>query len=334
MKLYKYRDNIERDCETLKNNKLFAPDKQRLNDPAEMCFDDSEFLRFLRKHKKYSATVQDAFDGLKDFVKTKSGIFSLSKDVDNELLWAYYANGHKGFCIEYDLDVILESYNYGLEIKDNQVNSFPLVHCIDVDYQSDYPAFNLDYLKMKDRTNALRCIAGTKSKRWETENEVRLIFNKHGFTEIDYRAVTGIYFGVRFSDSSAISDIMNKFKGRGIKYYQMKFVEKSYNLRSSEIKDEFASTPKYIANRLSYDDIPMTGVTADNNKFKKLAIKALEYVSQEPCIYEIVSCYITSDPKPLISIQAYVNEDFKIFPIKYYRFDIVDNQIKLRRFQI
>jgi len=40
----------------------------------------------------------------------KIGIFSLSKKYDDELLWAHYANSHKGFCIEYDLEILLKLF--------------------------------------------------------------------------------------------------------------------------------------------------------------------------------------------------------------------------------
>ena len=97
MKLYKYRCDIKRDIKMLVDNKLFAPNKKKLNDPTEMSFNDSEFLDFLDKHKAHSSPVKKQFDGIKDFTKKECGIFSLSKCVRNELLWAYYANGHKGF---------------------------------------------------------------------------------------------------------------------------------------------------------------------------------------------------------------------------------------------
>ncbi len=60
----------------------------------------------------------------------KSGVYSLSKDYKNELLWAYYADSHKGFCIEYDYD-ILKQYPC------NEDNFF------DVKYSKNVPIINL-----------------------------------------------------------------------------------------------------------------------------------------------------------------------------------------------
>jgi len=178
MKLYKYRSNIPRDIRTLVNNKLFAPNKKQLNDPTEMSFDDSEFLNLLGKNSTFSTPVKKGFDDIKHFTQEKNGIFSLSKDVKNELLWAYYANGHKGFCIEYNANIIMESYNYDVIIKDGKLEPNPLIHLVDVDYQDKYPVFSGDLLNKTDQAAALKCLVGTKSKQWKHEKEVRLIFKK------------------------------------------------------------------------------------------------------------------------------------------------------------
>lgn len=55
------------------------------------------------------------------------GIYSLSKPKENEtfpcneLLWAHYANSHKGFCIEYDLDILLKNHSSQFDIR-NQIH--------------------------------------------------------------------------------------------------------------------------------------------------------------------------------------------------------------------
>ncbi|MDP4271474.1 MAG: DUF2971 domain-containing protein [Bacteroidota bacterium] len=336
MKLYKYRCDTSRDIKTLVENRLFVPDKNLLNDPTEMCVDDTELLAFLEKYKNLSLEVKRIYQELKDFTRTKCGIFSLSKDVKNELLWAYYANGHKGLCIEYDSEKIMESYNYGVSFKNKNPESFPLVHRIDVKYSDSYPVLKPEYLNVKDNmVQILKCLVGTKSKRWIQEDEVRLIFNKHGYTELDYRAVTGIYYGVNFNDSDKDA-IMNKLQGRGIKYYQMRFEKNSYQMGFDEIKDNYLSAPKFVANDLSYDNISWLSSPEENAKYLDLVIQALEFVSKEPCINKITSCYVNSTPEPMVAIQTLTNEDFKTFPIKTYRFDIVTktNQIRLRKFQL
>ena len=327
-------DGLHDNVGLVAENKLWVPNKEKLNDPTELRINDLEFITFLKKHKKYSQHVEQLFKDLKHFVETSCGIFSLSKDVKNELLWAHYANGHRGFCIEYDSDIIMESYNSGSLQKDNPQKILPLVQCLKVEYESNLPVFKSNYLDAGQDLLALKCLVATKSINWEYEKEVRLVFDNHGEKEIDYRAVTGIYFGTEFTDKEKRTEVMEKLQGRGIKYYEMKFYDNSYKMYHDEIVDEFAASPKYIANNLPFEDIIYSGMPRENIKYKDLAIRALEYVSKEPCINKIRSCYVSSTP--MIAIETCVNNDFKANQTKIYRFDIDEdmNEIRLRKLQL
>lgn len=85
--------------------------KNGLNDPAEGFFYDDSIYAFLDSHKKHSALVRKCYNDV--IAKIQSmGIYSLSKSVSNELLWAHYASGHTGFAIEYDIDYLKKSLNF------------------------------------------------------------------------------------------------------------------------------------------------------------------------------------------------------------------------------
>lgn len=326
MKGYKYRCNLDRDIDTILQNRLYAPCCEELNDPAEMKFNDSDFLNFLDGfgNNEKVRTVSEAYQYLKDFVKNRCGIFSLCKDFCNELLWAYYANGHKGFCVEYDIDRIKQTYNY---VMDKQQ-----VFCVDVEYKNEYPIFKREYISQIDWTDGLKCILGTKSKSWEREEEVRLVFSKSGFAEIDYRTITGIYFGVRMPEKDKLN-IMEQLKGRGIKYYQMKFKNDTYLMDYTIIEDKYNGVPKYIANNLPYENVASIATKENEEKYRHLINKALEVVSREPCIKEIRSYYAESNPYPIISITTKVNDGFiSDCPRRVFIFDIVDNDIIPRFF--
>lgn len=343
---YKFRNNIKRDIDdTLAINKLYAPIRDILNDPTEMHFNDLSFLDFSAKNALYAKHVKECYESLLDFTRKKCGIFALSKNIDNELQWAYYADGHRGFCIEYDIDVIMESYNYSVRVKNGRLKSMPLVFKVDIDYQNSFPLFTQEMMERLTETNDYRdcliCTLGTKSQNWQHENEVRLVFSKSGAIELDYRAVKGIYFGCRFDNSSnEIERIMHLLKGRSIRYYQMKFIENSYILDYDEIPDKFSDTPKYIANNLPYASVKCTSIPELYQPNKDLIQKALELVSQEPGINKIKSSYISPPPSQMIAIEAFVNSDF-VNPdiqngnVKYYKFDIdfANRTITLRSFQ-
>ena len=112
MKLYKYRADIYRDLLTLVNNQIYAPTAQNLNDPAETIVNDSKMYEVFNLMEKSGLPINIAKDNYAKIIaqaRTELGIFSLSKTVVNELLWAYYTNGHKGFCIEYNLEELEKS---------------------------------------------------------------------------------------------------------------------------------------------------------------------------------------------------------------------------------
>ena len=160
---YKYRANIivngeKRDTLQLSQGILYAPNIENLNDPFEGSVE-------LPKSYKYEQWVTPLVQRL-----YSSGIYSLSKPQINEtfpcneLLWAHYANSHKGFCIEYDLD----------KLSNNISCDFDITNVINVTYKSNRPkVFNNEDVFLTQQK-----VFGTKSMVWEYENEVRLIFKK------------------------------------------------------------------------------------------------------------------------------------------------------------
>ncbi len=348
MRAFKFRTDIKRDIDDgIAINKLYASDRDNLNDPSEMNFDDSEFIDFLELHNNFSVEVKKEYELLRDFMFKKCGILSLSKNVYNELLWAYYADGHKGFCIEYDTDVIMECYNYGLRKKNGRFVDLngrpqqePMVSELDIVYQKTFPKFDTNVMKRlsdtKDHKEILTCTIGTKSKSWKHEDEVRLIFSKNRLCEFDYRAVKGIYFGCRFDDTNnEINRIMELLKGRNIKYYKMKFNPKSYTLTYDELPDNYISAPEYVANNLPNDNVNIHSTHEHTDPYEDMLHKALEIVSKEPCINSIKYASVCTPENPMISVVTSVNDDFKIFPEKIFRFDmdIKKRDVRLRRFQ-
>ena len=103
----------------------------------------------------------------------------------NELLWAHYANSHKGFCIEYDLDILLKNHSSQFDIK-NQIH---------VVYKNERPEVS----ESDSLFDVQSKVFGTKSLAWEYENEVRLVFLTEGEKPIPPEAITAIYFGLNMS---------------------------------------------------------------------------------------------------------------------------------------
>lgn len=327
-KAYKYRGGIgvfdqggqsifERDVNTLINNQIYLPTFDLLNDPTEGFYNDFDITSLFDVLKDYSQNVKKQYAEFLDKL-TQKGVYSLSNNINNELLWAYYGSGHTGFAIEYDIDVLKKSLNH------NQY--FQFIYDFDVDYKKSIPNADISILsgKNKDVTPVLKVFLGTKSLSWKHEEEYRLIVEEKGLFDIDYRAVTGIYFGCRMQDSE-INFIMEKLKGRDLRYYKMRLVEQTYKFQPELIDDRYVDAPKYHANELTYDIdellLPEDILGKEAYAYKDRLIEALETVKHEPQINKIYIANISIESgNPIFIIWAYTST--KAPPTKEFRFGL------------
>lgn len=229
MKLYKYRSDIYRDLLTLIGNQIYAPTAQKLNDPCETLVNDSSIYKafeFLEKFGIPLNEVKDSYTGIMNQARKELGVFSLSRNLNNELLWAYYSNGHLGFCIEYNYNILIESFS------DKILHS-----AFDVDYKNNIPEFSIDNITSltENPIQFIKSMIGTKSEAWKHEEEIRIILFSSGLIDVPPEVVTGIYFGIRMLESDKII-IRKSLQCRDIKYYQMKLKPNSYILEYELIK--------------------------------------------------------------------------------------------------
>ena len=138
---YKYRGGddkvFERDLESLEKNYFWAPRRLELNDPCETLI-SAELLRkqidgLTRLFGLNNASIEHLYSALDALMDKRSevGIYSLSASFDHELLWAHYANSHKGFCIQYDLNLLVNQNRY------QDLRVFP------VDYEEEFPSISI-----------------------------------------------------------------------------------------------------------------------------------------------------------------------------------------------
>lgn len=220
---YKYRANLAdekgkcRDTDSLIKGELYAPKMKDLNDPFEGSVelpnaDSEDYWVTPLLQQSYSA-----------------GVYSMSKRKEgeeypcNELLWAHYANSHKGFCIEYDLDKLDACITDGIDYR------------IDVVYQENKPIISPDEPTDKKIEKAF----STKSLAWIYENEFRLIFSSSGVKKISFEAIRAIYFGLNMPLAER-NAIINGLKGSEIEFYQMERVGKDYKLSASKLLFDYS----------------------------------------------------------------------------------------------
>lgn len=332
MRAYKFRsgkgikddkgeDIFKRDIELLIKDTIYIPTVAQLNDPAEAFVDFSLFKTQLLICKKLGAgsslkLVEDSFHSFCDAIRS-SGIYSLSKVIDNELMWSYYASGHCGYAIIYDTEVLAKSFDYG---------NWGGLYEFDMDYSNKLPRFDITRIDRDDTIKVLSCFLGNKSKAWEHEAEHRLVFDKGGkCLKIDYRAIKGFVFGCRMDDED-IDYVMNSFSGRDLEYYQIILNDDSYKLVLNKLEDRYPTAVKYNPNSVVYDleellegDKFIEGV---GYKYRTFVEMALDEVSREPFVTEIYQIIVSDDDKfPHIKVWAYIKQDGNFRPVKLFEYD-------------
>lgn len=307
---YKYRSgdpsSLPRDLKSLSDSTFYAAERHSLNDPFEGRFDrtsiDAQFLLLKSLFSTATSGASKSFDSVSQAINEvlefadKSGMFSLSYNPLQELIWAHYGGSHRGFCIGYDTQKLIDFE--------------PSVHHIlDVQYSNTAPSLaSSDLLLANSPMDILRKMLGAKSKPWAYEEEVRVITQPPGLHEHDYRAVKVIYFGLRCPDSTRMA-VMEVLAGRGVTYQQVTSPQTSYELKAIAIPDKYISAPQYKLNLapINEDAIYTEYLKPEQIQYADYLSKAAEIVRREPYCREIqlvdFSAGKSTADKPIIFVQ-------------------------------
>jgi hypothetical protein len=245
MLVYKYRGGNEevfqRDLSSIEKNYFWSSSIDELNDPWETIIQSEKFITQSKTiswlfGKHTNEKLYNLNEALESFLSLNKriGIYSLSKTFLDELLWAHYANSHKGFCIEYNLEVLLDTF------KTEKVFSFP------VKYNKVPPDITLADINTKNG-GLIHKLSGFKSKRWEYEEEHRIITDYSGKQSYNHQALKSIYFGLRMSEEHKL-EMFDRLKGRNIFFFQIQHLEKSYKFEAIRVENPFGENIHYLKN--------------------------------------------------------------------------------------
>lgn len=168
-----------------------------------------------RIYKKDSKLFNDPFDPyLKKYVNNFSENFEifrmtcLTKIENNLLMWAHYANNHKGICVGYEIkidsDILLKKIKYtGMEIK--RKNSE-------------------DIFENMEKILTLGDSFFIKHKNWSYENEYRIVHLDSSTLYYNNVVVKEIIFGLECLEDNKLK-IFNILKEKNIKFYEMEVGE-------------------------------------------------------------------------------------------------------------
>lgn len=218
--LFRYRIANDFTLDELENGYIYFPSNVELNDPFDashnmlrLTKDDSEMQElynqlldqspneltksYIRKsyEKKPEKLRELVIDSTKKFISTY-GIACFTVSPVHLPLWAYYANNHKGICIQYDTQ------------RDRSFFEKPRR----IDYIEKFEI--IDYQPITNPQNAMN-IFYKKINLWDKEFEVRLIKPRVGKHKFNTESVRSIVLGLnakREYTERVIDIVQRKYK--------------------------------------------------------------------------------------------------------------------------
>jgi hypothetical protein len=161
---------------------LRATPLNELNDPFEGQFNKEQIENVLQQYKKVDKN-EDVYNNeeITDISHTTEmefeqlGIIAFTEDHINPLMWAHYANEHKGMVVQFKMDLLFSDSKYIDSFGD--VSEFPER----VVYRRELPSFKTEDEAVSKQTPYLwkkfnRSILVTKANDWLYEKESRSIF--------------------------------------------------------------------------------------------------------------------------------------------------------------
>jgi len=260
VKIYKYlhEDRIE---DILKHNIFRFTQPEEFNDPFEL----RPVLRFPHDDRSLYSTLDDNFESFLAFGKTKQeeikeltksivtserftkklnethyktanksiGVLCLTKNSDNLLMWAHYANSHRGFVVELDS----ENSFFKQDLDDKNL----MGKLKKVIYNNERPSESFENMNIE---NAYL----TKSEEWKYEEEYRMFASFKRASEVKnnnihlYKftpdVIMSVYCGVSMSEKNKekIKKIVAHEHLQHINLFQSEISEQHFKLEFNSIK--------------------------------------------------------------------------------------------------
>ena len=262
--LYKYRTwECEYNKVLLTKNEIFLSSANLFNDPfdcevtvkydnlskAEVIKRNIDYLKKVqpelkRKERRTLARKQEKlkfykdpdhikwFDQYKKDYNDNFGIYSLTSDCENIVMWSHYANSHKGFCVGFETKKLNESF----KIIFNQTGL--IIDLYKVEYQKEYPKLMIQDFEKNDPEELIIKPLIIKSEYWKYEKEYRLILtnNVNLPVQLYEGIIIKVILGCKMPDKhkDEIINILNKKRFK-IELFEAKQSSDSFGLTFSHI---------------------------------------------------------------------------------------------------
>jgi hypothetical protein len=235
--VFKFRPINKRMIESLINAEVYFSTPEKLNDPFDSQIDlknslDTAISKVSGDEEKVLMSLKDHMN---DFLAEVNrmvkeyGVWSYSLELKNSLMWAHYADEHRGICLIYDLPDNFRNHNLGEVIGNSAVdygNNLIVEYFIEFSQNQDRPVFR------QFATLLFIKLLTSKDKCWEYEKEGRVISKQAGIKTIGKTALRQVCFGLRTpeNDKALVREILDKH-GYHVTIGKMERDENDFGLR-------------------------------------------------------------------------------------------------------
>lgn len=233
----KAENSLKKNSETLINKELdnlnLPPVFEKIVRQNINMKQGSELLKSIISHPDFKQASKIEFNKT---INENIGILSLTTNNKNLLMWAHYANSHKGICIEFD-----KSHKFFNQKKSEKDS---LRHLAQVQYQNERPSLYLSEYNEFD-------VFLTKSNHWEYEEEYRMLMPlkdadqkiNNGFEDIylfnfPKDSLKTIYLGTKISNENKdkiINLIQNEKDYNHVEIFETKISDEIYDLEFTKL---------------------------------------------------------------------------------------------------
>ncbi|WP_419206267.1 DUF2971 domain-containing protein [Photobacterium leiognathi] len=155
----------------------------------------------------------------------------------NRLMWSHYADGLRGFCVEFDRATLIQSISNGIG-KDVFLSPMRYGELKAFDFKN-LLAHTAEKINTENYEFGIGSIVSYKSKEWEYESEYRLITDAGNAIQIAPESIISITVGSKMADSklNTLKSILRGNERIACTLYEAYIDTKSFNLERKKIGD-------------------------------------------------------------------------------------------------
>lgn len=236
--LFKYCSVNQHLIDSLSESTLYFATPDQLNDPfdcqvnIEKCLSgaisesngkEREYLAALTKIPQFAEKLQKRLLGV--------GICSFSNTLENPLMWAHYANNHRGVNLLYKIpeQFIIDQRNRIIGLAPTEYGESPLR----VWFKEVAPTMGKPG-SVEMGVSLSKKLFTVKGKHWEYEQEIRVIREQAGLLTIPRNFLVQVCFGLRTSRDDILK-IKKVLKSDKVNYCRISHNESDFGIKAMEI---------------------------------------------------------------------------------------------------